>query len=286
MKSSGHAFFTAPCSERKGNLFYSKISTELGIVYTKVDGVELRLDAHVPEGDGPFPGLILLHGGGWRKGNRSAVTDRCIFYASQGFGCFTASYRLTPDHKFPAQIHDVKAAIRWVREHADQFSVDADRLGVMGFSAGAHLAALAGTTDENDGLEGPAARYGVSTRVQAVVAYFGPTDLRKMAGVRHEELPTVLHDFLGGPPDEMPEAYEKSSPIVFVTPDDPPFLFVHGTEDPLVPVEQSTIMADALKKVGVFADVIAIEGGGHGAMPWEAEVRPKVLAFFNEHLAS
>ncbi len=267
-------------------MFYRRISTELGIVYKKDDGKELALDAHIPEGKGPFPGLVLLHGGGWRKGDRSAVTDRCIFYASQGFCCFAVGYRLSPDHQFPAHIHDVKAAIRWVRDRAAQLNVHPGRLGVMGFSAGAHLACLAGVTDEKDGLEGPDAPYGVSTRVQAVVSYFGPTDMREMIKSSSVDIPVVLHEFMGGSPGEVPEAYEKASPIVFVTPDDPPFLFVHGKEDAVVPFAQSVMMAEALKKVGVFADVIGIEGGGHGALPWEGEVRPKVLEFLKKHLAA
>jgi len=265
-------------------LFYPKISTELAILYREVDGKELRLDAHIPQGDGPFPTLLLYHGGGYRAGDRSAVTDRCIFYASQGFGCFTASYRLAPDDKFPAQIHDAKAAIRWIRDHASRFNIDPDRLGIMGFSAGGHLAALAGVTNENDGLEGPDAPYSISTSVQAVVSYFAPMDMREVAKHTHEELPAILHDSFGGGPDECPEAYRQASPIAYVAPDVPPFLFVHGTEDPLVPFGQSVMMAEKLRKAGVFAEVIGIEGGGHGALPWEGDIRPKVLAFLREHL--
>jgi len=263
---------------------YQRISTELGVVYNEVEGTKLCLDAHIPEGEGPFPGIILIHGGGWRNGARSAVTDRCIFYASQGFASFTVSYRLSPEFKFPAHIHDVKAAIRYVRENASELNTDPERLAAVGFSAGAHLASLAGVTGEKDGLEGPDVPYATSTRVQAVVSYFGPTDLRGEFNRDGTEVPTVIADFLGGTREEIPEVYDQASPMTFVSPDAPPFMFVHGMEDAVVPYEQSVMMVEALKKVGVTAELVGIEGGGHGAMPWEAEVRPKVLAFLEEHL--
>jgi len=263
---------------------YQRISTELGVVYNEVEGTKLCMDAHIPEGEGPFPGIILIHGGGWRNGARSAVTDRCIFYASQGFASFTVSYRLSPEFKFPAHIHDVKAAIRYVRENASELNTDPERLAAVGFSAGAHLASLAGVTGEKDGLEGPDVPYATSTRVQAVVSYFGPTDLRGEFNRDGTEVPTVIADFLGGTREEIPEVYDQASPMTFVSPDAPPFMFVHGMEDAVVPYEQSVMMVEALKKVGVTAELVGIEGGGHGAMPWEAEVRPKVLAFLEEHL--
>jgi len=263
---------------------YKRISTELGVVYSQVEGKDLCIDSHIPEGKGPFPVIVLIHGGGWRNGARTAVTDRCIFYASQGFACFTASYRLSPEFKFPAHIHDVKAAIRHVRENAAELNADPDRIAAMGFSAGAHLACLAGVTKAEDGLEGPDAPYDTSTGVQAVVSYFGPTDLRGEFDREGTEVPTVISDFLGGTREEIPQVYDQASPITYLAADLPPFMFVHGTEDPLVPYEQSVMMAEALKKVGVTADMIGIEGGGHGALPWEAEVRPKVLAFLKQHL--
>ena len=252
---------------------YQRISTELGVVYSEVEGAELCLDAHIPEGEGPFPGIIFIHGGGWRNGARSAVTDRCIFYASQGFASFTVSYRLSPEFKFPAHIHDVKAAIRYVRENASELNTDPERLAAVGFSAGGHLACLAGVTGEKDGLEGP------------------DVDLPILIDIRDgefnrdgTEVPTVIADFLGGTREEIPEVYDQASPMTFVSPDAPPFMFVHGMEDAVVPYEQSVMMVEALKKVGVRAELVGIEGGGHGAMPWEAEVRPKVLAFLREHL--
>jgi len=266
------------------NVPYKRISTELSVPYRQVDGTELCLNSHVPEGEGPFPALLFIHGGAWRKGERSSATDRCIFYASQGFACFTASYRLAPGFQFPAQIHDVKAAIRYVRENAAELNADADRLAAVGFSAGAHLVCLAGVTDQKDGLEGPDAPYQTSTRLQAVVSYFGPTDLRSDFDREGTDVPSVISEFLGGAQEEIPEVYEQASPIRFISSDAPPFMFVHGTEDAVVPYQQSVTMTEALNEVGVTAELVGVEGGGHGAMPWEADVRPKVLAFLKDHL--
>lgn len=229
------------------------------IEFAKPDGVSLTLDANIPDGPGPFPTVIIVHGGGWENGNkRTYVTPVFQPLTEAGFAWFTINYRLAPKYKFPAPTDDVAAAIRWVKAHAKEYKVDTRRIALMGESAGGHLVAYVGAKREK------------GTEVAAVVDFYGPHDLLK----REKDRGAVsknLHQLLGI--DKLDEAgvakLKEASPINYVQKGLPPFLFIHGTKDAAVPYEQSAMMCEALKKAGNKCEVFTVEGAPHGVGPWE-----------------
>lgn len=238
--------------------------------YARVGQRSLRLDVYVPQqADRPLPLVVWIHGGGWRRGSK----DRCpaARLVPQGFVAASIQYRLSDEAKFPAQIEDCKAAIRWLRANAGRFSIDAERIGVWGASAGGHLAALLGTSGDVRQLEGELGNLDQSSRVQAVCDFFGPTDFLQMddhappgARLRHNAPDSPESLLIGGPIPENQDKVRQANPITYVTPDDPPFLIVHGDRDPLVPLHQSQLLAEALRQAGVPVQLEIVRGAGHG----------------------
>jgi acetyl esterase/lipase len=242
----------------------SEIRVERGLVFGKGDGVELKLDLALPkEGEGPFPAVVCIHGGGWVGGNREQMTQTIEALARRGYVAVSPDYRLAPKHHFPAPIEDCKAAVRWLRANAAKYRINPERIGAVGFSAGGHLVCLLGVTDKGDGLEGTGGNGEQSSRVQAVVSFFGPTDLRRKSWSKTVEEKNLV-PLLGGTLAEKPEAYQKASPTSYTSKNAPPFLFFHGSEDKTVPPEQSQILADKLREAGVSAELVVVEGEGHG----------------------
>jgi acetyl esterase/lipase len=240
------------------------IKVERDLVYGKGGDVDLQLDLAVPaEGKGPFPTIVCVHGGGWRGGKRQDVGQLTQLLAKKNFVAATVTYRLAPKYQFPAQIEDCKAAVRWLRANADKYRIDADRIGAVGFSAGGHLVCLLGAADDKAGLEGAGGNPSQSSRVQAVVSFFGPTDFTDRNWDKSAE-DFFLVPFLGGSFEDKKEAYRKASPIVYATADDPPFLFFHGTKDKLVGIDQSEKMNKKLQAAGVSARLVTMQDEGHG----------------------
>lgn len=269
-------------------------SVRSGIVYSSVNGQELKLDLATPDGDGPFPAIVFIHGGGWHSGNRSTYSRHIVEAAERGYVAATISYRLMQfdeEHRdtataapiFPAQVHDVKAAIRWLRAHADQYHVDPERIGVTGASAGGHLSLMLGLTDPTAALEGHGGHEDHSSRVQAVVNYFGPTEF--LSGYEASSVPWILRLFMGGEPGERRATYLAASPVNYASSDDPPVLTLHGDQDELVPIDQARLLDQRLKAVGVDHTLVILEGQGHG-FSGESQSRAAELTweFFENHL--
>jgi len=244
-----------------------KFVTEYDVAYTKAGDTELKLDMSRPaEGDGPFPAVLVIHGGAWRGGNKDSNRRILNEFAKRGYVAISPQYRFCPKEVFPAQVYDVKAAVRWLRSHAKEYKIDPEHIGAMGFSAGGHLSLMLGVTGPDDGLEGEVTADAPSSRVQAVVNYFGPTDLA--ATDMPDVTKPLVRDFLGGTPEDKPEAAAKASPLTFVSKDDAPILTFQGTKDPLVPYNQATKLTDALTNAGVAGRVELLIGAGHG---WQGD---------------
>ena len=261
----------------------SKPALDLDVTYALAGDKELKLDLARPEGKGPFPCVVLFHGGGWRMGNKKDVRSWLPFLAREGYVAVSVGYRLAPDATFPAPVEDAKTAVRFLRANADAYRIDKDRIAAMGWSAGGHLACMLGLTDPKCGFEGkecPAQ----SSRVQAVVDYFGPTDL---AAFGKDELAQkgMLAPFIGVKFGDNPAAHEKASPVKYVTKDAPPFLIFHGTKDWVVPIEQSRELAEKLKDFHVPVKLVEVPGEAHG---WEgkanADSTRETLKFLAERL--
>jgi acetyl esterase/lipase len=263
-----------------------RIATTYNIVYTRAGGVDLRLDLAYPvDLPGPHPAVVVLYGGAWRTGNKWGNRPTLSELARRGYVAVAPQYRHCPRNIFPAQVHDAKAAVRWVRSHAAEYGVDVDHVGAMGYSAGGHLALMLGVTGPEDGLEGDVPPGAPSSKVQAVVNYYGPTDLTA------SEVPdiarTLVRDFLGGTPAQKPEVAAKASPVTFLTRDDAAILTFHGTKDPLVPHDQAMRLGEAMTRVGLPGRVEILIGAGHGwSGPEMKRTMDATYAFFDQHLRS
>ena len=266
------------------------------IEYARSADGSLKLDLYRPEGQGPFPLIIWIHGGGWTSGDKDlSPNGPQVRQTTRGYAVASINYRLSQQAKFPAQIEDCKAAVRWLRAHAGQFNLDPARIAVWGSSAGGHLAALMGASGDVSELEGGEGNLDYSSRVQAVVDWFGPTDLLKMVD---DSLPfpcnIINHDspfspeslLIGCAIQTCPDKTERANPIRYVSADDPPFLIMHGARDCLVGPPQSQRLGDALAAVGAEVSLKFIAGAGHGGSEFDdAENRKLVEDFLDQHLS-
>jgi acetyl esterase/lipase len=261
------------------------VAVEEAIPYREVDGVELALDACRPAGSGnaPVAAIVLVHGGSWITGTRDADYWRqvCEATAEAGFAGFAISYRLAPEYTYPAAVEDVAAAVEWLREPAqvDRFGIDPARVGIIGESAGGHLGALVGVTGEGDWTTG--------SRVSAVASLAGPMDLTSDALAYVSPLQArVALGFLGCDDIEDCPQTVAASPVRQVDPTDPPFLIMHAEDDPIVPVEQSEVMAAELEEAGVEHELIIVPGSEHAsAMLIDDALLADLFTFMAEELA-
>lgn len=233
---------------------------EKDIEYGKVGERSLQLDLYRPKNAGkPTPGIIFIHGGGWKDGNREIMKYYTIKFAQRGYVTATISYRFSKEALFPAAVQDVKCAIRWMRANASKYGIDPDRIAVSGNSAGGHLALMAGYSSDVPELEGEGGNAGVSSRVQAVVDFYGPSDLT----TEFARSQGVVKTFLGKTYEEDPKGYALASPITYLTKDDPPTLILHGTIDSTVPIDQSDELEKKLKDLGIPYFYEKMEGWPH-----------------------
>lgn len=244
-----------------------------------------KLDLFLPDTTTrPLPLIIWIHGGGWESGSKEQCLPLRQGYTQRGYAVASIGYRLSGDAIFPAQIEDCKAAIRWLRAHAKQYGLNPDRFGVWGSSAGGHLAALVGTSGDVKPFD-VGENLHVSSRVQAVCDYYGPTDFTAFVTTpgyeRHAGTESPESKLLGGAVLENKDKAARANPITYVTPDDPPFLIVHGDADPVVPLNQSQLLFDALKKAGVSVHFHTIKGAGHGKGFGGREIDEMVHQFFD-----
>jgi acetyl esterase/lipase len=258
---------------------------EKDVEYAVAGGEHLQVNLARPKnGDGPFPAIVCIHGGGFRAGKREGYDKLCTQLAQQGYVAITVTYRLAPAFPFPAAVYDCKAAVRWLRANAAKYHVDPKRIGVTGGSAGGHLAQFLGVTKGLKEFEGDEGNLDQSSDVACVVNFYGPSDFTKSYG-KSVDAAEVLPLFLGGDLEHAREAHIRASPLSWATPDAAPTLDVQGTKDDHVAYEQATFMVDRLKACGVECELLTMEGAGHGFKGADADkAQQALLDFFAKHL--
>lgn len=256
------------CASR--SVAQSDYETFAGQQYVLRASGPLRADVLVPRGQGPFPAVIVIHGGGWDGGERADMSRFARELAANGFVAMNISYRLAPEAVHPAQLEDCRAAVKWLRQHAGRYKVDVQNIGAFGYSAGAHLAMLLGVNTPVTEQQ---------SQVQAVVAGAGPTDLRAYPNS------PLVQAYLGGPPEGREALYADASPIVHVSTGDAPVYIYHGKRDALVGVEQAEAMAEALEAAQVDVE-LDIQPFGHILTYFiDRRVMDRALAFLKAKLA-
>ena len=238
-----------------------------------------RLDLYLPEAKAirPRPVILWIHGGGWTNGDKR--NGPAFGFATNGYAVASMNYRFSQQAIFPAQIYDCKAAVRWLRANARKYGLDANHIGAWGSSAGGHLVALLGTTAGIKELEGPGGNLEQSSRVQAVVDWFGPTDFLTVGAK------DTRANLLGGDAQTNKVQAMKASPSTYPSRDAAPFLIMHGDRDRTVPISQSETFAAALKTAGAEVQFVVIKGGTHGGALFTSSENMKLIAeFFSKHL--
>jgi acetyl esterase/lipase len=240
------------------------------------------LDLYLPEKIAQsVPLLVFIHGGGWVGGSRDVYKYYTVRYAQKGYAAATVSYRFSGEAPFPAAVQDVKCAVRWLRAHADQYHIDPEKIAAIGGSAGGHLALMLGYSSAAAELDRSGGNQNVSSRVQAVVDFYGPydltTDLAKGAD--------PVRSFMGGKSfEDAPELYRRASPMTYLDKNAPPTLILHGTIDEVVPIEQSDRLAARLKELGVPCVYERVEGWPH-TMDMAQPVNERCRFVMDEFLA-
>src|SRR6476660_3963488 len=248
-------------------------------VFVERDSGPLSADVYRPHGPGPFPGMLVVHGGAWRMGARADFATLAHGLAERGYTAVAIDYRLAPTYKCPAQIYDCQAAVRWMRSNASERKIDPTRIGGFGYSAGGHLVALLGTLDDKDLREPGLPANAPSARLQVVVAGGAPCDFRLLPGNSER-----VAFWIGGTRYKMPNEYRDASSASFITADDPPMFFFHGQQDLLVPVASPTEMVKLLKGAHVTAEMCVVKDAGHIQALFDRSAMERGLAFADKYL--
>ncbi len=241
---------------------------------------------YLPKEGAKLPLIINIHGGAFKMGSKEQGVP--TEYLVQGYAVASIKYRLSQHAKFPAQIEDCKAAVRWLRAHANEYRLDPNHFAAWGASAGGHLAVMLGTTGDTKEFDvGP--NLDQTSGVQSVVDYFGPTDFLQMDthrlpnGQVHDPANSPESELIGGAIQKNKDKAAKANPITYITPGAPPFLICHGDADPLVPHHQSELLEAALKKAGVAVMFYTVKGAGHGRFN-DPKVPEMTREFLTKHL--
>ncbi|MFZ2278126.1 MAG: alpha/beta hydrolase [Prosthecobacter sp.] len=256
--------------------------TQTDIEYAKVGETSLKLDLHRPQGENP-PLIVYVHGGGWRAGSKEDVPIADLY--DKGFAIASVDYRLSTQALFPAQVHDIKAAIRFLRAKAGLYHINASKVAIIGSSAGGHLAALVGVSNGNPELEGKVGEHlDQSSDVQVIVSFFGASNLETILSQstpkgRDFRIP-ALKLLLGDTPDKKPELAKLASSVTHLDKNDPPLLLIHGDADPQMPPQQSQELAKAYESLGLPVTLILLPGSLHGGAEFYDEERTAIVAKF------
>ncbi len=242
----------------------ASVAVQNGVTYGEADGVTLDMDVYTPSGDGPFPALIMIHGGVFTHGDKANLEPDAQFFAQNGYACFSINYRLAPQYKFPAGVEDSQTAVEFIRSHADQYKINPDRIGVLGASAGGTYGDLLATVGSGSRTTG--------SRILAGVAWSGPTDITAFHAVQRE--------LLG--PTATPDQIAQTDPVTFVDPSDAPMLFANGTGEE-IPVEQAQRIADAYQNAGIAHELLISPRPLHAEFLGRT-IYPQTLDFLNKDL--
>ena len=259
------------------------------IVYCDCLGTPLEMDLYYPYPVGDaMPVVLYIHGGGWYSGDKSSGVGQVEIpeLVRRGYLVAAVNYRLAPRYQFPAQIEDVKCAVRYLRANADSFGLDPDRIGVFGDSAGGHLAALLGVTDKSSGFDSSGGCLEGSSRVQAVVDLFGPADLT----LAFQQQWSLIIEHVFNTSDPESPLIRQASPVTYVSSDDAPFLIIHGDRDDQVFLNQSQELYAGLTSAGVPAELVVVQNAGHNFIPADeispdrGEITNLIGDFFDRYL--
>jgi acetyl esterase/lipase len=259
------------------------------VVYATVDGKALALDVHLPANVAQPSLIVWVHGGAWNAGTKAQYPKELV---ASGFAVASVDFRQTSEARFPANVHDIKAAIRFLRAKAGQYGYRSDRVAIAGASSGAHLAALVGVTNGDADLEGKVGdQLAASSSVQAIVSYFGASNLTTILA---QSTPfglsvrkPALERLLGALPESTPELAKQASPVFHVDRSDPPLLLLHGDQDPQMPINQSHELEGAYEKLGLDVDLVVLHGVAHGGDAFFAdEPLRRAVEFLRRALAA
>ena len=265
----------------------AQVEVSKGIEFASINGHSLRLDLYRPQTSELPKTVVWVHGGAWRRGSRASMPLKA--FLDRGFAVASVDYRLTPIAPFPAQVHDIKAAIRFLRAEANSLRIDTKKIIVAGASAGGHLAALAGTTNGHAELEGSVGdNSNHSSDVQGIISYYGASNLTSILsqstphglGVRIPALQLLL----GGQPEDKPAIAKLASPVFHVDANDPPLFLVHGDQDPQMPINQAHELNGAYREAGKRQEFVVLHGAKHGGPAfYTPELSLKIIQFLQKN---